>query len=178
MLQMQIPPGLPQLQVPHLEPRRQLLTWKGCSQQPHLPHKLPLRGLPHRCGRPQAQLKAGVAWAVPKQAWGCKEASHSLVWGCNLVWGFSLVLQWGTWLVSFVSFLPEIRPCNVGVMPAMAAKKRHAGQIGSRTQILCTLHANPDCSAHSQTRLQSCPGGVKSMCNILDKGWLDLSGWI
>lgn len=44
---------------------------------------------------------------------------------------------------------------NLDVVPGMGGKKKHARHIRSRTQRLCKLHANPDYSAHSQTRLQS-----------------------
>lgn len=85
------------LQVPHQELPPQLPTWKGCSPQPHQPHKLHcqgLTGLPLSFGNRQALLKAAVAWAAPKQAWGCKGAF------CSLVWAPSPMHPWGTCLVS------------------------------------------------------------------------------
>ena len=126
--QMQAQLELPQLQLHHLEPHPQLLTWKGYSQQPCPPQKLPLRGLPHSCGHPQAQLKSGGAWVALKQAWVCKEASHSLAWEPHLVWGFSPVLQSGTWLVSCL----VITDCNLGVAPDRRLENQEKG--GSKAE--------------------------------------------
>ena len=60
VLQMQARLEVHYLQTPLLEPHPQLMIWKGCSHQPQLPHKLPLRVLSHSCGHPQAQHKAGI----------------------------------------------------------------------------------------------------------------------
>lgn len=94
MLQLRGPLAMHQLQVPHLELHLQLLTWKGCLPQPRPPDKLPVKGLPLSCGRQQAQLRGAVAWAAPKQAWGCKGHFY------NQGWGISLMHQRGTCLVS------------------------------------------------------------------------------
>ena len=93
---MQGPLVLSRLQVLRLDLHPLPLTWKGCSQQPCPPHKLPHSCLPHSCGHPQAQVKAGLGWAVPKQAF------HSRVWGFSLVRGCP-GLRWDTCLVSCLS---------------------------------------------------------------------------
>lgn len=178
VLQMQPRLGQPQLQLPHLEPHPQLLTWMGCSQQPCPPQKLPLRGLPHSCGHPRAQLKAGGGWVVPKQAWVCKEISRSPGWECSrawessLVWGFSLVLQWGTCLVSCLF----ITDCNMGVVPARRLENEENGgsNVSSQTQESLYTLSKPSTIftrlGLSQRGGSSDVGCSKPVCGMLNEG--------